>query len=78
MPENQQNKNNTIRKEFERQTLGYIVTAFSLVVGLAWNDVIKNLISYIFPLQRDSLWMQFLYVLVLTVVAVIITHRLRK
>lgn len=59
----------TVRKEVKDRTIGYIVTALGLVAGLAWNDAIKTLIEYYFPLnnQGQGVWVKIIYAAVLTV-----------
>ncbi|MEK7574665.1 MAG: DUF5654 family protein [Patescibacteria group bacterium] len=62
-----------LQREVRKQTVGYIVGALSLVAGLAWNDAIKALIEYIFPLDKSGLWVKFLYAAVLTFVVILFT-----
>ena len=38
-------KTETFRSEFKKQTAAAIITAFGLVIALAWKDVITDLIS---------------------------------
>ncbi len=59
--------------EIHERTLGYVVGAFGLVAGLAWNDAIRDLIAYLFPLPENTLPAKFLYAAIISVVAVIIT-----
>ena len=69
-------------KRFEREilerTLSYIVGAFGLVAGLAWNEAIKALIDHLLPLKRDSVFVKFIYALVMTIVLVIVAAYLMK
>ncbi len=44
-----------IKTEVRQRTIGYIVAAFGLVAGLAWNEAIKALIEYLFPLSPNTL-----------------------
>ena len=68
-----------IQKEITNRTMGYILGGLGLVVGLAWNDAIKVLIEYIFPLSRTTLLAKFLYAALLTLFVVILTtYFLRK
>lgn len=62
-----------IKKEAKKQVLTYITAAFGLVAGLAWNEAIKALIEYIFPLSQNSVWVKFVYAIVMTLVVVIIS-----
>ncbi|MDQ5931810.1 MAG: hypothetical protein QG607_512, partial [Patescibacteria group bacterium] len=43
------------------------------VAGLAWNEAIKALIDYVYPLSGSGLRVKFLYAVVLTVVIVIVS-----
>ena len=52
--------------------LGLITTAFAFVAGLAWNDAIQKLIEQ-FIGSGDALPSLFIYAIVVTVVAVIVT-----
>lgn len=62
-----------LERQIQEKTFGYILTALGLVVGLAWNDAIKSLIDFLFPLDRNSLTAQFVYAILLTLVVVIVT-----
>ena len=62
----------TIRREVRKQVTGYILAAFGLVAGLAWNDAIKALIQHFFPQDKNSLAAQFIYALIITIVVVIV------
>ncbi len=64
---------NKLRKEFQKRVAGYITAAFGLVAGLAWNEAIKTLINYLFPMSQNTLIAQFIYAIVITVVLVIVT-----
>jgi hypothetical protein len=67
-----------IRREVKDRTLGFITTAFGLVAGLAWNEAIQTLIKSFFKVEKDSVWVQFIYALVLTVVLVLVTVYLAR
>lgn len=74
--ESQKNKtreNPRLQREVRKQSFGYVVGALSLVAGLAWNDAIKAIIDYIFPLDRSGLWVKFIYAGVLTFVVILFT-----
>lgn len=60
-----------LRREIRERTAGYIIAALGLVVGLAWNEAIKGLIEYLFPLAQDTLLAKFIYAAILTLVLVI-------
>lgn len=69
--EEQKTKLSEIRHEVRERTLGYVIGAFGLVAGLAWNDAIKALIEYLFPLQETTLSAKIIYAVVITLVVVI-------
>jgi len=54
-------KNGTeeIKKEIRQRTLGYILAAFGLVAGLAWNEAIKSFIEYLFPVSKNTFPVKF-------------------
>src|SRR3989344_6815094 len=62
-----------IEKEIRSRTVGYIVTSFGLVAGLAWNEAIKSLIEYFFPLGQNTLLVKFLYALLITLLIVVLS-----
>ena len=62
-----------ISREVKQKTLGFIITAFGLVAGLAWNEAIQSLIKNIFPLDENSVIAKFIYAALMTVLLVIIT-----
>jgi len=67
-----------IKHEIREKMLSYILAAFGLVAGLAWNEAIKELIEYIFPNKGNSLIAKFIYALALTVILVCISVYLAK
>jgi hypothetical protein len=67
-----------IREEFQKRITGYIVAAFGLVAGLAWNEAIKASIEYFFPMSRNSLLAKFIYAILITLVLVLITIYLTR
>ncbi len=52
--------------------LGLITTAFAFVAGLAWNDAIQKLIESVIG-TGDALPSLFVYAIVVTIVAVLVT-----
>lgn len=62
-----------IKREIRQRTIGYIVAAFGLVAGLAWNDAVKTLIENLFPLGRGTLLAKFIYAISMTLVVVVIS-----
>jgi C4-dicarboxylate transporter len=67
-----------IKTEAKQRIIGYIVAAFGLVAGLAWNEAVKSLIEYIFPLSRNTLLLKFIYAILITLVLVFISIYLVK
>lgn len=67
-----------ISSEVKEKTLGFIITAFGLVAGLAWNEAIQSLIKSLFVLDKDSLWVKFIYAIVMTILVVLLTIYLAR
>ncbi len=67
-----------IRREVRERTYSYIVAAFSLVASLAWNEAIKSLIDYFFPLGANTLLAKFIYAISITLIVVFITMYLER
>jgi len=59
-----------LREEIKQQTKGYIMAGMGLVAGLAWNEAIKALIEYLYPLDQNSLLAKFIYAALITVIIV--------
>ena len=58
------------------QLLTLLIGGFSLVAALAWNDAIQSLFKELFP-QGGSLVYKFGYAVLVTVIIVLISVRLR-
>ncbi|MDO8481607.1 MAG: DUF5654 family protein [bacterium] len=69
---------NEIKDGLRNNILTYIGGAFGLVAGLAWNDAIKELIQYMFPLTTDTLTAKFIYAGLITIVVVVIITYLER
>lgn len=67
-----------IKKQIKSSILKYILAGFGIVAALAWNDAIKSLINALFPLERDSVIIKFIYALAMTMVLVIMSIYLTK
>ena len=67
-----------LRKEIRERTLGYMLTAFGLIAGLAWNDAVKGFIEYLFPLPQNTLPAKFLYAAIISIVVVFISVYLSR
>lgn len=62
-----------LRKEIKEKTITYILAAFSFVAGLAWNEAIKSFIDQFFPANKDSVFVKFIYAVMVTIIIVLIT-----
>jgi hypothetical protein len=62
-----------LKKEVTEKAMTFIITAFGLVAGLAWNEAIKGLIEYLFPLGQNNLWMKFIYAFGVTIIMTLAT-----
>jgi septation ring formation regulator EzrA len=60
-------------KEIKEKTMGYILAALGFVVGLAWNDAIKSVIEYVFPLDKNSIFAKVSYAFLVTIIVVLVT-----
>ncbi|OGZ67366.1 MAG: hypothetical protein A3C58_03700 [Candidatus Staskawiczbacteria bacterium RIFCSPHIGHO2_02_FULL_34_10] len=67
-----------LRKEIKEKTIGYILAAFGLVAGLAWNEAIKSFIDQFFPNSGNGVLIKFVYALAITIIVVVITVYLLK
>ena len=66
-----------ITKLIMETILGLITTAFAFVAGLAWNEAIQKLIEK-FIGGGDALPSLFIYAVVVTIVAVVVTVLLAR
>lgn len=77
----QTQKERSFRKELFQQMLTLSTSGFGLVAALAWNEAIqtfvKEYINRFFPSQ-SGLVSKFLYALIITVFAVLITYQLSR
>ncbi len=64
-------------KQIISQGLGLVSSAFVLVAGLAWNDAVRSLIGRYFK-AGSGIISQFIYAILVTIIAVIITVRLNN
>ena len=67
-----------INREIKGKVVGYIAGALGLVAGLAWNEAITALIDTLFPLSKDSLWIKFVYALLITLFVVIVLRYVER
>lgn len=62
-----------LQRELRQRTFGYIIAAFGLVAGLAWNDAIKIAIEYIFPFSTNTIVAKLIYAVIMTIIVVLIS-----
>jgi len=67
-----------LEREVREKTLGYILTSFGLVAGLAWNEAIKAFIDRYFDSPGNGLKAKFIYALLMTVVVVAVSLYLSR
>jgi len=67
-----------ISQEVKQKTLGFVITAFGLVAGLAWNEAIQAIIRQIFPLDKNSVVAKIIYAVLMTLLLVVMTVYLTK
>lgn len=68
----------SLRKEFREKTIGYILAAFGLVAGLAWNEAIKSLIDQVIPKSGGGIFAKFFYAVIVTLIIVVLSWYLLK
>ncbi len=68
---------NEVTKLIMETILGLITTAFAFVAGLAWNGAIQKLIEN-FIGTGDALPSLFIYAIVVTIIAVLVTVLLAR
>lgn len=73
-----QQSERSFKKEVRKQTVAYITAAFGFVAGLAWNEAFKGLIDLFFPTDTQSIWVKFIYAVVITIIIVFATYFLIK
>lgn len=67
-----------IREEIRQRTIGYILAAFGLVAALAWNEAIRGLIEYFFPVNKNTILAKFIYATTLTLIVVVASAYLTR
>lgn len=67
-----------LRKKIKTQTNTYLLAAFGFVAGLAWNEAMKSMISFIFPMNNSDVIAKFIYAIFVTVVVVLIAAHVQK
>lgn len=71
-------KEKNLRKELRVQSIGYIVAALGLVVGLSWNDAIKSVIDHFFSTEGSGILAKFVYALAVTVLIILLSQFLLR
>lgn len=67
-----------LRREVRKRTITYITAALGLVVGLAWNEAIKSVIEYLFPLDQNTMAAKLIYASFMTLILVLLTAYILK
>lgn len=62
---------NTVN-ELKIKTAHYIIAGFSLVVGLSWNDTVKEILNRAFPMNKDFILSKIVYSLCITLFLIIL------
>ncbi len=62
-----------LRLEISEQVVSYIGAGFGLIASLAWNEAIKAMIEYFFPLKQDTVAAKFIYAGAMTLVLILVT-----
>ena len=62
-----------LRLEISEQVVSYIGAGFGLIASLAWNEAIKAMIEYFFPLKQDTVTAKFIYAGAMTLVLIFVT-----
>ncbi|MFA5358500.1 MAG: DUF5654 family protein [Patescibacteria group bacterium] len=76
--ENLKKQGENLRAEARKTLLTYIVSAFAFVAGLAWNEAIKSLIEYFFPVSQSGIVLKLVYAVAITLVVVVVTIYLSR
>lgn len=62
-----------LQRELRRKTATYAAAALALVTALAWNEAIKSVVEFLFPLSQNSMTAKLIYALLMTVILVLVT-----
>jgi ABC-type Na+ efflux pump permease subunit len=66
------------KNQVKDKIVSLIAAAFGLVAALAWNDAVKSLIDYLFPVSNGGLIAKFIYALGVTILAVLLVYYLER
>jgi hypothetical protein len=72
------NEGEVIKKVALEKTIGFILTAFGLVAALAWNEAIKELIALLIPAGSGSIFVKFIYAVLVTLLVVVVSVYLTR
>lgn len=64
---------NEIKMQASEKVVSYIGAGFGVIASLAWNEAIKALIEYLFPLKQNGILAKFVYAGVMTLVLIFVT-----
>lgn len=64
-------------REFREKAVTLILGGFGLVAALAWNEAIKSLFETFFE-KSNELIGKFVYAIIVTVIVVVVSIRLKK
>lgn len=67
-----------LKSEIQEKVISYVGAGFGVIASLAWNEAIKAMIEYLFPLKQDTIFAKFLYAGIMTLVLVVVTIYLVK
>lgn len=70
-----------LQHEFTKQLLALTTSGFGLVAALAWNEVIKEVVTiYIKPIagRYSGIVSLLIYAVIVTILAVLVTYNLTK
>lgn len=62
-----------LKNEVQEKVIGYVGAGLGVIASLAWNEAIKALIEYVFPLKQNTILAKFLYAGAMTLVLVFVT-----
>lgn len=62
-----------LKNEVQEKVIGYVGAGLGVIASLAWNEAIKALIEYVFPLKQNTILAKFLYAGAMTLVLIFVT-----
>ncbi len=65
-----------LRRELFQKGISWILAGFGIMAGLAWNEAVKSLFDFLLGPTKASLMAKFVYAIVVTIVAVMVTREL--